>query len=138
MDKRLRKEVTIGNAQFDFQSEKGTIDARFILRQVQEKVLEKWEKVYDRVPREVVYWCMRRIGITEKIVRIVKATYGKVTTRMTIPFDDTEGSALSPFYFTLVLDTLAGHIGTATPWELFLLTILHGLREQKRNYRERS
>ena len=37
MDKRLRKVATIGDAQFGFQSEKGTMDAMFILRQAQEK-----------------------------------------------------------------------------------------------------
>ena len=73
MDKRLRKAVTIGDAQFGFQPEKETIDAMFILRQVQEKVLEKREKSFvavldlekasDRVPREVVHWCVRKRGI---------------------------------------------------------------------------
>ena len=32
------------------------------------------EKAYDRIPRELVYWCMRKTGIPEKLVRIVNAT----------------------------------------------------------------
>ena len=35
MDKRLRKVVRDDDAQFGFQPEKGTIDAMFIVRQVQ-------------------------------------------------------------------------------------------------------
>ena len=46
MNERLRKVGTIGNAQFGFQPEKGTIDAMSILRQVQEKVSEKREKLF--------------------------------------------------------------------------------------------
>ena len=38
--------MTIGNAQLGFQPEKATIDAMFIVRQVQEKVLEKREKLF--------------------------------------------------------------------------------------------
>ena len=70
LDKRLRESVKIAGAQSGFQPEKGTIDAIFILRQLHEKVLEKREKLflaflglekaYDRVPGEVVYWCMRK------------------------------------------------------------------------------
>lgn len=50
-------------AQFGFQLEKGTVEAVFILRQAQEKVLEKrkklfvtfldLEKAYNQVPMEV-------------------------------------------------------------------------------------
>ena len=82
MDKRLGKVVTIEDAQFGFQPEKGTIDAMFILRQVQKKSWRRerscffafldLEKAYDRVPREVVFWCMRSRGIQEKLIRMFK------------------------------------------------------------------
>ena len=71
---------------------------------------------------------MRKRGTPEKLVRIVKATYEKVTTRVRLPFGDTEEfkikvglhqrSALSSFLSILVLDTLTGHIGTEISWEL--------------------
>ena len=59
---RLRKIVKIDSMQFGFMSGRGTTDAIFIVRQLQEKYLAKnkelWmafvdlEKAFDRVPRE--------------------------------------------------------------------------------------
>src|SRR4051812_41943525 len=56
---------------------KGTTDAIFIVRQVQEKLLGKqkelWmafvdlEKAFDRVPREVLWWALRHVGVEEWI-----------------------------------------------------------------------
>ena len=33
------------------------------------------EKAYDRVPMDLVYWCLRRRGVTEKLLWLVEATY---------------------------------------------------------------
>ena len=64
---KLRKRVNIDEMQSGFCPGKGTTDAIFIIRQVQEKFLEKkdlWiafvdlEKAFDRVPREVLWWAL--------------------------------------------------------------------------------
>ena len=66
LDKRLRQIITIDRMQFGFSEGEGTTDAIFMIRQVQEKMLEKNKKVfdlkkaYDRVPREVMYWSLRK------------------------------------------------------------------------------
>ena len=64
LEKRIRCQVSIDNMQFGFMPGKGTTDATFIMRQVQEKHQAKkkklfyafmdLEKAFDRVPREVV------------------------------------------------------------------------------------
>ena len=64
VDARLREEVTIRKMQFGFLKEKSTIDALYIVRQLQEKRLEgngkmfyafvALEKAYGRMPRDVV------------------------------------------------------------------------------------
>jgi hypothetical protein len=64
LDERLRRSVSIDDMQFGFRPGRGTTDAIFIIRQVQEKFLLKkqnlWiaivdlEKAFDRVPREVL------------------------------------------------------------------------------------
>ena len=33
------------------------------------------DKAYDRVPRDLMYWCLRRGGVPEKLVWLVEAAY---------------------------------------------------------------
>ena len=37
--------------------------------------MKKYKKAYDRVPREKVWYCMRKLGVAEKYVRIVQDVY---------------------------------------------------------------
>ena len=57
LKRRLRMKVNIDDMQFGFMSGKGTVDAIFIVRQLQEKFMEKRKDLlyaFDRVPRDVV------------------------------------------------------------------------------------
>ena len=40
------------------------------------------EKAYDKVPREEVWYCMRKSGLAEKYVSIVQDMYDDSTTAM--------------------------------------------------------
>ena len=68
LGKRLCRIVTVDKMQFGFMPERGTIDAEFILRIMQEEYHAKgkmlcvfWEprESFDRVPRKVLEWEMR-------------------------------------------------------------------------------
>ncbi|KAK3518990.1 hypothetical protein QTP70_016195 [Hemibagrus guttatus] len=67
------------------------------------------EKAYDRVPREELWYCMRKSGVAEKYVRVVQDMYERSRTVVRCAVGQTEefkvevglhqGSALSPFLF---------------------------------------
>jgi len=72
----VRRTVKIDDMQFGFMAGKGTIDAIFIVcqllvREIFGEEKDPWmafvdlEKAFDRVPREVVWWALRSLGVDE-------------------------------------------------------------------------
>jgi hypothetical protein len=72
---RLRKMVEIDEMQCGFMPGKGTVDALFMARMLQERYGRKKRKLYmcfvdlenafDRVPRKVIEWALRKMGVNE-------------------------------------------------------------------------
>ena len=72
MDSLIRQVVSVDDSQFDFVPGRGTTDAIFVVRQLQEKYLAAnkrlymafvdLEKAFDRVPRKVIWWALRLVG----------------------------------------------------------------------------
>jgi len=77
----VRQQIDIDDMQFGFMKGKGTTDAIFIVRQMQKKFRAKGKKLYfgfvdlekafDRVPRKVIMWAMRKLGVEEWLVSAV-------------------------------------------------------------------
>ena len=75
---RLRQLVSIDNSQFGFVPGRGTTDAIFVEKQLQKKYLAAnkrlymafvdLEKAFDGVPRKVIRWALRKLGVEEWIV----------------------------------------------------------------------
>ena len=106
----------------------------FIVRQLQEKYLarnkELWmafvdlEKAFDRVPREVVWWALRCLGV----VSVIKAIYEDATTMVRVNGRESkafsvrvgvhQGSVLSPLLFINVLEALSREFREGLPMEL--------------------
>jgi hypothetical protein len=138
LEKRIRKKVKIDEMQFGFMPGRGTTDATFIVRQLQEKYMEKRKKLYfgfvdlekafDRVPRKVVWWALRQLGVEEWLVRAVMAMYERARTVVTTNDGNSEefevkvgvhqGSVLSPLLFVVVMEVLAQSVKEGLPWEL--------------------
>ena len=81
VEMEIRSSITIDDMQFGFMPGRGTTDAIFIMRQLQEKFLAKnknlylafvdLEKAFDRVPHQILWWAMRKLGIDEWITQHV-------------------------------------------------------------------
>ncbi|KAK3518092.1 hypothetical protein QTP70_033311 [Hemibagrus guttatus] len=153
VEARLRKVVEICEQQYGFMPRKSTTDAIFALRILIEKyrdgqrelycVFVDLEKVYDRVPREELWYCMRKSGVAEKYVRVVQDMYERSRTVVRCAVVQTEefkvevgllqGSALSPFLFVMVMDQLSEEVRQESPWTMMFakdIVICSASREQ--------
>ena len=83
------------------------------------------KKAYDRVPREELWYCMRKSGIAEKYVRLVQDMYEESETVVRCAIGTTksfkvkvglhQGSALSPFLFAVIMDRLTNEVRREPP-----------------------
>ena len=130
--------VNIDDMQFGFMSGKGTVDAIFIVRQLQEKFMEKrkdlfyafvdLEKAFERVPRDVVRWALRQLSVDEWLVQTVMLMYEKARTTVRKKQGSSEefevkvgvhqGSVLSPLLFVAVMEVVIQKEREGLPWEL--------------------
>ena len=86
------------------------------------------EKAFDRVPREVVRWALRKSGVEEWLVQAVMALFEGTSTVVRTGSGDSEsfdvkvgvhqGSVLSPLLFAIVMDVVASIARVGLPWEV--------------------
>ena len=89
-ERRLRKVVKLDEMQNGFMPGRGTIDAVFTVRQLMGKyetagrnlfmVFVDLEKAFDRVPRKVIWWSLRRKGVLEREVKAIMEMYDNIKT----------------------------------------------------------
>ena len=109
---------------------KGTIDPVFILRRLQEEYLNKEKKLYmyfvdlekafERVPKKVLEWAMRKEGIPEIMVRVVMSLYEGAKTSIRVGLELSEefevkfgvdqGSLLTLLVFAIVVDVVTENV----------------------------
>ena len=110
---------------------KGTTDALFLVRRLQEDYRAKdkkkymclvdLKKVFDRVPRRVMEWAMRKKGSPEILVKAVMSLYEGAETKVRVGSGLSEefsvkvgvhqGSVLSPLLFAMVIDKITKMLG---------------------------
>ena len=86
------------------------------------------EKAFDRVPREVVRWALRNLGVNEWLIRTVMALYTEACTVVRTDAGLSEfflmkaglhqGSVLSPLLFAAVIDVVSSEARRGLPSEL--------------------
>ena len=148
IEARLRNiRVEISKQQYGFMPGKGMTDAVFVLRMLMEKYREDQrelhcvfvdlKKAYDRVPREELWYCMRKSLIRNggKVCagsgnegRCVRDMYEGSETVVSSAIGTTEsfkvkvglhqGSALSPFLFVVIMDRLTDEVRREPPWTM--------------------
>ena len=135
LEKKIRCQLSIYNVQFGFIPGKGTTDAIFIMRQVQENHQAKKKKMYyafadlekafDRVPREVVKWALRKLGVVDLLIRTIMALYTEACTvvrtgaglkeSFEVKVSLHQGSVLSPLLFAAVMDVVSSEARSGIP-----------------------
>ena len=135
VEDRLRQVIEISSTQYGFQQGKSTTEPIFALRMMQEKHLEKrqnlhmifvdLEKAYDRVPRDIIWWALRKKQVGEEYIKVIQDMYDGCTTSVRTLIGSTEsfevkvglhqGSALSPLLFIIIMDVISQEVGRGPP-----------------------
>jgi len=116
---------------------KGTADAVFVARQMQENFRVKGKKLYffvdlekafDGVPREVISWAVRGLGVEGWLVSAVMSMYTGAKTVVRTVYGNSrgfevkvgmhQGSGLDPLLFVIVMEAMSGEFRVAIPWGL--------------------
>ena len=137
VDGLIRQVVSIDDSQFGFVSGRGTTDAIFVIRQLQKKYLAAnkrfymtfidLEKAFDRMPRKVIWWALRKLGVDECIVLLVQGMYSNARSCVSfgeeyseefeVKFGVHQGSVHSRLLFIIMLEALSREIRCGVPWE---------------------
>ena len=135
IEARLRDITEIANNQYGFRPGKSTTEPIVILRMMQEMYREKVQdlhqvfvdlkKAYDRVPRELIWWSLRKNNVPEGYIKVIQDMYTDSLTHIQTGDGCTDyfsiyvglhqGSALSPLLFIIIMDVLASELGSKPP-----------------------
>ena len=138
LNERLKQVTNVGENQFGFRVGKSTAGAIFIVRQLQEKYLEKKKKLYhifvdlekafDKIPRTAIRWALLRQSVPERLINSVMALYretrssvrvgGETSVDFGIELGVHQGSVLSPLLFIVVMEEATNECRVGDPWEL--------------------
>ena len=126
LENRIKGLVTIDDMQFGFMAGKGKTHALFILRRMQDEFCGREKKLYmcfvdlekafDRAPRKVMEWALRKKGLAEMLVHAVMRLYegSRTKARVGSGTSDKFGvrvglhqrSVLPPLIFAVVVDVV--------------------------------
>ena len=129
--------------QFGFMPGRSTIKALHILRRLMEKYRERkkdlhmvfidLEKAYDSIPQHIIWDSLKARGISLRYIEILRDMYDSVSTNIQTLVGITEpfavkvrlhqGSALSQFIFTVIMEEILNLSGRRYRGACYSLTI---------------
>jgi hypothetical protein len=136
IEHRLRGVTNITENQFGLMSERSTMEAIFLIRQVMERYREQKKDLhmifidvknaYDKLPRNVMWWALQKHKVSSKYITLIKYIYDNIVTSAQISDGDTnnfpiniglhQGSALNTYLFALVMDEVTRDIQGGISW----------------------
>ena len=137
LERRIRALVDFNEAQFGFMPAKGTIDALLLVLKLQKEHRAKdkrmfmcfvnLEKAFDREPRRVMEWAMRKKGLPEILVKAVMSPYegaernvgSGLLEEFSVKVGVHQGSVLSPKLFVMVIDEVTENARKGLMKQLF-------------------
>ena len=97
--------------------------------------------------RDVRWWALRRVGVEEWIINVIKSMYEGGTTSVRMNGEESEnfevkvgvhqGSVLSPILFNIVMQAIAENVKNGLPWELLYADDLVLMAESKAELEKR-
>ena len=130
--------VKIKDNQYGFKKGKSTTEPMFYIRLLLQKYREydrklhvvfiDLEKAYDTIPRDLIWYFLRRKNVSEAFIDIIKdmcqdsitlvsTTVGE-TEEIETKIDIHQGSALSRLLFIIIMDVMTDDIEEETPWAM--------------------
>jgi len=104
------------------------------------------EKAYDRVPRELVWWALRKKLVPENLIALIRTLYKDPVSTVKTAVGNTDdfgvdvgvhqGSVLSPLLFIIVMNEITNGIKKGLPWEILFaddLILIAESEEELRN-----
>nr|ADI61822.1 endonuclease-reverse transcriptase [Bombyx mori] len=136
IDSRLRSECSLSKNHYGFVQGLSTTDPMFALNTIAEEYREKlrplyvafldMEKAFDRVPRDTIWWSLRKKNVPEHYVNVIIDMYRDARSMVRTVVGQTkpiavaeglhQGSVLSPFLFGMVIDSLTEVAQSSASW----------------------
>ena len=69
------------------------------------------EKAFDRVPRKLIWWAMRKLDVDEWTVKLVQGMYENERSRVRV------NEVHSPLLFIITLEALSCEFPAEVPWQ---------------------
>jgi len=105
------------------------------------------EKDFDRVPREVLWWALRRLFVDEWLVTVIQSMYDRAATAIKVngglskefpvKVEVHQGSFLSPLLFIIVMEAMTKELQNGFVTVVTVLSVYWSVTSSSVGFRDR-